>query len=247
MGTLLSINVAYGATTIAYGETTSYGLISGPGVQKVLVSASVTVLDTGNALLSATYASGTDMGDTKTWFAFDTDKNQATGWSTPIIPGVGVETYLDIYGSNFQGGTNYGPATYSGTTVSALVPLWVLSLTSGNDFNFMAAGRQQATTFSDYGLRSYGVGSVVPVTNQSPSIPEPATLVLALAGLGLAAVRVVFGQSVDADFFPLGRGNRPTRNSMISFTSESSSTDCSNRTAVRRRPGVGSSMNTKGA
>jgi hypothetical protein len=45
---------------------------------------------------------------------------------------------------------------------------------------------------------------------------------------------VVFEQSVDADFFPLGRGNRPTRNSMISFTSESSSTDCSNRTRSLR-------------
>jgi P-type conjugative transfer protein TrbJ len=47
--------------------------------------------------------------------------------------------------------------------------------------------------------------------------------------------QVVFEQSVDADFFPLGRGNRPTRNSMISFTSESSSTDCSNRTLTQSK------------
>jgi hypothetical protein len=50
---------------------------------------------------------------------------------------------------------------------------------------------------------------------------------------------VVFEQSVDADFFPLGRGNRPTRNSMISFTSESSSTDCSNRTQLTVSTGYG--------
>jgi adenine-specific DNA-methyltransferase len=49
----------------------------------------------------------------------------------------------------------------------------------------------------------------------------------------LLVAKVVFEQSVDADFFPLGRGNRPTRNSMISFTSESSSTDCSNRTVAK--------------
>jgi putative two-component system response regulator len=66
------------------------------------------------------------------------------------------------------------------------------------------------------------------------AIPISARL-MALADVFDALInkRVVFGQSVDADFFPLGRGNRPTRNSMISFTSESSSTDCSNRTNKR--------------